>query len=63
MSYVVVFWTGFDGLLFGAGGGDGYGLLRGVIGELITISPGSWWKGYSLLVLISLQTSRDVGGV
>ena len=63
MSYVVVFWTGFDGLLFGAGGGDGYGLLRGVIGELITISPGSLWKRYSLLELMPLETGRDVGGV
>ena len=30
--------AGLEGRLFGAGGGDGYGLHKGVIGELITTS-------------------------
>ena len=30
--------AGLEGRLFGAGGGEGYGLHKGVIGELITTS-------------------------
>ena len=54
-----LFGAGRDGLLLGAGGGEGNGRHNGVIGELITISALSDWE----CSLVALCIGRDEGGI
>jgi len=44
MLFADEFGAGRDGLLLGAGGGDGNGRHKGVIGELMTTSAFSEWE-------------------